>query len=50
MPEEIAKIRVIAKDTQIQSLKIKGLLPRPVVIKNLLLKDVTFHVVDREKV
>ena len=49
MPEKIVRKKVIAKDTQIQSLRIKGLLPRPVVIKNLLLKDVTFYIVDRKR-
>lgn len=49
MPKEIERIKVIAKNTRIKSLRIKGLLPRPVVIKNLLLKDVTFYMVDRKK-
>jgi hypothetical protein len=44
MPEEIARTKIIGlKNTRIQSLKIKGLTSKHVVIKSLTLKDVTFH-------
>lgn len=49
MQKENVRMKITARNTQIQSLKIKGLLPRPVVIKNLLLKDATFYIVDRKK-
>lgn len=48
MPEKIAKIKVIVKNTQIRRLKIKGLMPGTIVVNNLLLKDVTFYTIDRE--
>jgi len=48
MPEEIAKIKVIAKNTRIRRLIIKGLMPKTIVIKNLLLKNVTFYTVDHK--
>jgi hypothetical protein len=49
MTRENVRMKIITKDTWIRSLRIKGLLPRPVVIRNLLLKDVTFYLVDRNK-
>jgi hypothetical protein len=40
MPEE-SKIKIVGvKNTRIRSLKIKGLRPKPLIIRNLTLKDV----------
>ena len=49
MTREVERMKIIAKNTWIRSLRIKGLLPGSIVIRNLLLKDVTFHLVDRNK-
>lgn len=41
MPEKNTRTRIITiKDTNIKNLKIKGLISKPVVIRNLTLKNV----------
>ncbi len=44
MSKEVAKTKIFGlKNTRIQSLKIKGITPKPFIIKNLALKEVTFY-------
>jgi hypothetical protein len=44
MPNEVAKTKIIGfKNTRTKRLKIKGITPKPFIIKNLALKEVTFN-------
>ena len=44
MLKEVAKTKIIGlKNTHIQSLRLKGITPKPFIIKNLALKEVTFY-------
>jgi hypothetical protein len=49
MTREVEIVKIIAKNTWIRSVRIKGLLPGSIVVRDLLLKDVTFHLIDRNK-
>jgi hypothetical protein len=44
MPKEAAETKIFgSKSTRIQSLKIKDITPKPFIITNLALKEVTYY-------